>query len=214
MNSNQISRKNMIEATLNYLDENANEWQSVAKMVSTKTQLSQINEAIDQSAKEQADAVATLGKTKILFKKAIATKADILNDIVEVYASIEGDDELARQMGDSKSDLYVLPYNELILKAQTIINTATELKETLIAEYGMTEEQITDLQNDVNRLLELNGQPRAYQIKSVIATKELEDLFSQSNDLLANKLDKLMSIFKTRNANFYNGYVRARMIIE
>jgi hypothetical protein len=62
--------------------------------------------------------------------------------------------------------------------------------------------------------LELDGQPRAYQVASIQATKSLEQLFDTANDILKNKLDKVMSIFKHRDTNFYNGYLAARVIVD
>ena len=214
MTTNQMNRKHMIEATLNYLDEHAAKWESIAKLAATKTQLSQINEAIDEAAKAQSDANVTPGKTKLSLKKAIATKADILNDIVEVYATFEGDDELARQMGDSKTALFQMTYDALLIKVQHVIEKALKLQDTLIKDYGMTEAQVTDLKNDVDQLLAISGKPRAYQVKSSVATQELESLFSQASDLLSNQLDKLISIFKNRDANFYNGYQKARVVVD
>ena len=67
---------------------------------------------------------------------------------------------------------------------------------------------------DVDQLLALNGKPREYQIKSGVATQSLEDLFSQTNELLTGKLDNLMKIFTNRDANFYAGYQRARMVVD
>ncbi len=161
----------MIETTLSYLDEHVSVWQSIAKMVTAKTRLSQIDEAIDAAMETQAGSKSTIGKTKVALKKAIASKADILNDLIEAYASIEGDDELARQMGDSEWQLFRLSYDELLLRVKAIIAKAEELKETLVTDYGMTEEQVTDLQNDVDRLLEISGQPRAYSVKRSVATQ-------------------------------------------
>lgn len=213
MNTTQVNQKNMLETTLTYHDENAEKWQAIAKIVATKNQLTQLNNAIDLAAETQAKSVATIGKTKLTLKKAIAVIGDILNDLVEVYATFEGKDELTRQMSDSQSDLYKMPYDEMILRVKLIIDKAIEFKEPLLAEYGMTEEQITDLQTDLNSLLEISGQPRAYQVKSSVATKELLQLFDEANNLLRNQLDKLMSIFKKRDTNFYNGFVKARLVV-
>jgi hypothetical protein len=60
----------------------------------------------------------------------------------------------------------------------------------------------------------INGQPREYRIKSSVATRELETLFNQAGDLLKIHLDNLMKIFVNRNPDFYNGYQKARMIVD
>jgi len=214
MTENQQNRKNMMDATVAYMDEHAAKWQEVAIIGNVKNQLDGLLDAIAEAAETQAQSQVTYGKTKLALKKTIAVKADILNDLVEVHALMEGDDELARQMSDNKSELYRLPYEEFFMKVKFIIQKATELQEALSAEYGMTAEQLTGLQSDVDQLLALNGKPREYQIKSGVATQSLEDLFSQTNELLTGKLDNLMKIFTNRDANFYAGYQRARMIVD
>ncbi|SFE00927.1 hypothetical protein [Thermophagus xiamenensis] len=214
MNTEQTNRLNMLEAVNNYLDENAAKWQNIARLAAAKTELSQLIAAIKSAAEAQAEAQVTYGKTKLALKKAIAAKADILNDVIEAYALTEGDDELARQMSDSRSDLYRLPYNDFYIKVEAIIDKASELQEVLVSDFGLTAEQITDVQNDLNQLLEINGLPRAYQIKSSVATKEIEQLLSDANDLLKNRIDKLMSIFKRSDPNFYHGFQKARMIVD
>lgn len=214
MNKNQVNKKNSIEATLNFLDENARIWQGIAKIAVAKTELSQTFETIEQKAETQESAKATIGKTKLKLKKSIADKADILNDLIEAFATIEGNDELARKMSDSKSSLLKLSYNDLIIKTKLIIDQALSHKDALVNEYGMTEAQVADLQSEVDYLLEISDEPRAYQVKRSMATLELEQLFAKADDLLNNQLDKLMAIFKNRDVNFYNGYQKARMVID
>lgn len=214
MEVRQLNQKNMCDAVNNYMDEHVSKWQSIARLAIAKTELSQKLIAVDVAQAAQAEAQVTIGKSKLALKKAIATKADVLNDLIEAHALIAGDDEMARQMGDSKTDLYRLSYPDFFIKVKAIIEKATELQEVLVNEYGMTDELITDIQNDLDRLLEINGQPRAYQIKSSVATKEIAQLLSEANDVLTNQMDKLISIFKRRDPNFYHGYQKARMIVD
>lgn len=214
MKTVQLNRKNMLDAVNSYLDENVSKWQGIARLASAKTELNQTIMAIDIAQEAQAEAQVTIGKSKLALKKAIATKADVLNDLVEAHALIEGDDELARQMGDSKSDLFRASYADFFIKVKAIIEKATQFQEVLVNDYGMTAEQVTDIQNDLNRLLEINGQPRAYEIKSSVATNEIAELLTEANDVLTNQMDKLISIFKRRDPNFYHGYQKARMIVD
>ncbi|MCW0483446.1 hypothetical protein N2K84_11945, partial [Prolixibacteraceae bacterium A06] len=85
--------------------------------------------------------------------------------------------------------------------------------EVLTTEYGVTAGQVDDLKADLDGFLALNGQPRAYRVASVQATKDLELLFAEAKVAL-EKLDKVMSIFKRRDVNFYNGYLAARVIVD
>lgn len=214
MDQSKMNRKHMIEATVTYLDGNATTWQSVAKIGEVKNTLENINRAIDDAAEQQADSKVTIGKSKLVLKRKICEKADIVNDIVEVYAVINNDNNLAEKMAASASDLFKMKNDDMLRRVKQIIDSAIGLQEPLAADYGLNAEQVSDLKADYDQFLVLNGQPREYQIKSSMATQSLEDLFSEANNLLANQLDNLIKIFKRRDANFYYGYLKARMVVD
>lgn len=214
MNQSQMNRKHMVEATLSFLDQKSALWQSIAKIGEVKNKLSEVNIAIDEAAGEQQQAQVNVGKIKTDLKRIICEKADILNDIVEVYALMNGDEKLAQTMAGSASDLFKMKNDDMLRHVKQVIGSATENQEALTAEYGLTSGQITGLQADYDRFLELNGQPREYRIKSGVATLTLEELFTEANNLLANQLDNLMKIFKRRDPTFYNGYLKARMVVD
>lgn len=214
MNQSQMNRKHMVDATLSFLDNNAATWQSVAKIGEVKNKLNDVSQSIDAAAEVQQKAQINIGKIKLELKRTISEKADILNDIVEVYALMNGDETLAQTMADSASDLFKMKYDDMLRRVKLIIDSATENQEALVAEYGLTAEQITGLQADYDRFLELNGQPREYQIKSGVATLTLDELFTEASNLLDNQLNNLMKIFKRRDSSFYNGYLKARMVVD
>jgi len=214
MNQSQTNRKHMVETTLSFLDENATEWQSIAKIGEVKNNLSALNQAIESAAEEQDLSKVAVGKIKLALKRTLAEKADILNDVVEVYALMNGDDKLAQKMADSASDLFKMRTDDMLRRVKLIIDSAIERQEDLVADYGITEEQILDLQSDYDHFLELNGQPREYKVKSAVATQTLDELFAEVNNLLTNQLDNLMKVFKRRNPSFYSGYLKARMVVD
>jgi len=209
-----MNRKHMVEATLSFLDENAAVWQGIAKIGEVKNKVSAVNEAIDSSAEAQGQSQVNVGKIKVELKRTICEKADILNDLVEVYALMKNDQKLAQQMGDSASDLLRMKNDDMLRHVKLIIEAATKNQQELIDQFGLTAEQIADLQADYDRFLELNGQPREYQIKSAVATLSLEELFTELNGLLSDQLDNLMKIFKRSNPAFHNGYLKARMVVD
>ncbi|RUT77773.1 hypothetical protein [Ancylomarina longa] len=214
MDQSQMNRKHMIEATVTYLDENATIWQSIAKIGEVKNKIGNISLAINDAAELQSDSKVTMGKVKLTLKRTICEKADIVNDIVEVYAVMNSKDKLAGKMADSASDLFKMKNDDMLRRVKLIIGKATDLQEPLAADYGLNTEQVSDLKADYDHFLELNGQPREYQIKSSMATHSLEELFTEANDLLSNQLDNLIKIFKRRDANFYHGYLKARMVVD
>ena len=214
MNKNQINRKEMHDAVIDYLDATPEKWTPIPKIGESKNELDDVNEQIEAAQEAQQGAKVYIGKTKKQVKKTVAQKADIVNDLVEVYGAVIGDTALELRMAKSYSDLKNLRNVDFNVAVKEVITETENHKEVLLAEYGLTEEQITDLKTDVNTFLTMQGLPRAYQIATTQATKDLETLFARAEKIFTDKLDKLMKIFKRRDANFYNGYLAARVVVD
>ncbi len=204
----------MVETTLSFLDSNATIWQNVARIAQVKNQISEASQAIDLAAVEQQSAQVNVGKIKLDLKRTIAEKADILNDLVEVYAQMNNNPTLAQQMSDNSTTLFRMKNDDMTRKVKQIVDAIVAHQDVLVAEYGLAAEQITGLQADYDYYQELSGQPREYQIKSGVATLTLDERFAEVHNLLTNQLDNLMKIFKRREPTFYSGYLKARMVIN
>ena len=213
MTKNQTNRKEMQDDVLSYLDSNIQKWNSIPIVSIIKNELLGINNAVEAAQQDQAGAKVFLGKNKAQLKRIIAEKADILNDQVETYALITGNLALEAKMSASMSDLVKLNNNQFVLKVQEVVVESENHLDPLLNDYGVNEGQLEDLKNDLDSFCALQGTPRAYQISSVIATKSLDELFKQAHDTL-QKLDKAMKLFKRRDANFYNGYLAARVVVD
>lgn len=214
MDKNQINRKERNEDIIIYLDTHVQKWSSISKVGEFKNEFESINSQIEESQEAQQEAKVYVGKNKKQLKKTIADKADIINDLVETFALVDNNPELESMMAASASELFMLRNEDFIVRIKEIISQAENHKKTLKKEYGLTDAQIIDLQTDMNSFQKLLGKPRAYQISSTQATQDLDYLFKESNRVLTQKLDKVMKIFKRRDANFYNGYLAAREIVD
>ncbi|RED96142.1 hypothetical protein [Marinoscillum furvescens] len=213
MTRNQINRKEMQETVAAYLNEHAPIWNATPMIVTFKTELDNVNAAIDAVSASQMQAQVFLGKTKSQLKKVVAQKADMLNDVIEAYAGVEGDAKLEQRMGASATELFRVSNEDFSKTISEIITAANDRMEELVP-YGCSEAMVTDLMNELDDYLELHGQPRMYRIRSSQATESLEALFDQAHELLDKRLDKVMKVFATRNATFYKGYLAARMIVD
>ncbi|WP_372648388.1 hypothetical protein [Draconibacterium sp.] len=214
MNKNQINKKEMYDAVSSYLDSKSALWATIPKVGEFKNAFTAVITQIDTVQYEQQQAQVFLGKTKTQIKSVVAEKADILNDSVEAFASITGDEKLRLKMSASYTSLYRLRNADFIPAIKAIIEAVEANIEVLTTEYGVTREQVEGLKTDFDEFLAINGQPRAYKIASVEATKSLELLFEEADTILDNQLDKVMSLFKRRDPGFYNGYIAARVIVD
>ena len=204
----------MYDAVSSYLDSKSALWASIPKVGEFKNEFTAVITQIDTVQYEQQQAQVFLGKTKTQIKSVVAEKADILNDSVEAFALITGNEELRVKMSASYTSLYRLRNADFIPAIKAIIEAVEANIRVLTREYGVTAEQVEGLKSDFDEFLAINGQPRAYKIASIEATKSLELLFNEADAILDNKLDKIMSLFKRRNPAFYNGYIAARVIVD
>ncbi len=203
----------MYDTVIFFLDNNSALWSSIPKVGEFKNEFSGIVAQISDAQYAQQQAQVFLSKNKTQVKSTVAQKADILNDSLEAFALVTGNDKLASQMATSYSDLNRMRNADFTPAVQAIVAAAEDNLEVLTTEYGVTIEQVDGLKTDLDEFLALNGQPRAYKVASVQATKDLELLFGEAKETL-EKLDKVMSIFKRREVNFYNGYQAARVVVD
>jgi len=213
MNKNQINQKEMYDTVLTYLDSKSVLWSSIAKVGELKNAFSGVVVQLNDAQYAQLEAQVYLGKNKMQLKSTVAQKADILNDSIEAFALITGNAALAAQMAATFTELNRMRNADFIPAVKLIIAAAEENLAVLTADYGVTAEQLADLKADLDGFLELNGQPRAYRVASVQATKDLELLFGEAKAAL-EQLDKVLTIFKRRDLNFYNGYQAARVLVD
>lgn len=204
----------MYDAVSYYLDSKSTLWASIPKVGEFKNEFSAVVAQIDSVQYAQQQAQVFLGKNKTQIKRVVAEKADILNDTIEAFALVTENEKLRVKMSATFTSLFALRNAEFGSAVQAIIEAAEANIDVLTSEYGVTNEQLEGLKTDLDEWLAINGQPRAYKVASMEATKSLELLFDEADAILNNKLDKVISIFKRRDSGFYNGYLAARVIVD
>lgn len=214
MTQNQINRYERDAALIDFFNSQAAKWSSINKVGEFKNALEAIHVQIGNAHEAQNNAQIRVGKNKKELKHLIAQKVDILNDVAEAMAVVNGNVELESKMAMSATELYASKNEDFSVKIKETISLVEANKDVLIAEYGLSEEQLSDVKADINSFNDLLGAPRAYQVASRQATSDLESLFAEANQVLEQKLDKVMKIFKRRDSNFYNGYLAAREIVD
>jgi len=208
-----MNRAEMLATTRTYLDANTAVWSAVPMINTMKNQLDEVILKISEHQEAQEASRIFLGSNKTALKKAVAEKADILNDVLAAYAGVEGDAALENKADRSYSDLYKLANQEFMTVIRETIKLLEDNVEAM-ADYGMSADQISDLKNSFDDFLAIHGQPRLYRVASSQATQALEDLFSQASELLSSRLDRIMKRFKNADPNFYRGYLSARVVVD
>jgi hypothetical protein len=73
---------------------------------------------------------------------------------------------------------------------------------------------VTDLLTSVDDFRELIGQPRLNRSKTNLENKSAKELLQSVMDILNDELDNVMLQFQISNPMFYEGYKKARVIVD
>ena len=130
-----------------------------------------------------------------------------------VYAQVNNSPDLMAKCSVSMTQLKRMPDEQLKTACTNIYEEAVKLGEAL-TDYGKTPEQVAQLKKEIDDFAVLIASPRSAIVTRSQATKELAMLINEANDMLRNKIDKLMELLKDNQPKVYNTYKAARIIVD
>jgi hypothetical protein len=212
MNKTQINHFNMFLNTQGFMDDNTTKWNSIARLTEIKNDFDEIITRI--SAKSQ-DAVTMMGVTgkKEALRSQIGLKISAVSGVLQAFAYDKGDTDLAGKVKATKSDIERMREQDINGFVRAIISIAQENIQEL-AGFGINESNLTETLTSLEEFNALIGKPRSILNKKYATLDTIEKLFDEGNALLNNKLDNIMLIFRESDPEFYNGYERARVIVN
>jgi len=132
---------------------------------------------------------------------------------IYVYAHSTNQPGLKSKVSISPSSLQRLADKDLEIACVNIYDLALTIVEHL-ADYGITPESIAKLKKEIDDFAALIASPRSEIVTRSQATAELRVLFTQMDDLLRHKIDKLMVMFEMAQPKAYKTYLAARIIVD
>jgi len=214
MNNKQIAKQNMHQAVLLALEENAGIYASVPAFQNAADEFKALVSEIDETARLQL---------KSTVEAATAEKADteitLVNETVKVanalyaMAMVTNNEALLPKARMTKSMLYSSSDRNALILARNIFSLAGDHTEEL-ADYGIDAEAIAQLEQATNAYEQQIAGPRAAISGRKSITSQLAALFARADTLLNDRIDKMMSLFKTSQPDFYAVYFNARNIIN
>jgi hypothetical protein len=202
----------MFLATQDYLDQKFQLWSTIPRLVTYKNNLDELLSRILQKAEETKQGTGISYK-KAQLKKILGIKVSGLSGVLQAYAHDTGNLDLAEAIKTSKSDITRLRDQDVEAIVSKVLAVADEKLEDL-ADFGTTESNITEIKNTLEEFKGLIGKPRVILNEKYVAIASLEGFYDETNSVLKNKLDKLMLIFRESNSEFFDGYIRARAIVN
>ncbi|MCV9386082.1 hypothetical protein [Reichenbachiella ulvae] len=212
MEQNTLNSYQMALSTQSFLDTNSETWSVIPIINIFKKRLDELIQAMKVQLKKAGETTKGLTENKNLLKQQIATKVSVLSGSLSAYAMVSGNQDLHENAYLTKSDTVKMRDSEMPERLGFLIDLLTEHLPAL-ADYGVTEAQITDLSSSVDDYRELIGLPRLKGTATNLAKRNTYELMDDVSELFEEKMDKVMMQFRWSNPNFYEGYQSARTIV-
>jgi hypothetical protein len=210
MNDIQENRLGMINKTCSYLDNNAAALASVPSVATAATALkAKRDEIIDANEEAIADTTGT-AENKQNKRTALTDAILLAGASVESYAVDIDDPDLRRLVNYNKSELDLKRDYEILGIADLVYKTTEPLVPSLGA-YAYTATELTAFDTARNAYRPLVTKPKEKIEGKARAGKVVDDLFDDA-DVILDKTDTYLKIFRFAPGALYFGYLLARRI--
>lgn len=213
MNNTQRNKLNMYEAVLTTLNTHSAVWNNMAAMNETVADLTGLLAQIRGAGAQLADSTTGLTQVKAEKKKQMANQAVALASVAFAYAAKQKDQALKSVLNYSFSKLYHETDNTSIDRCSAIYQRLLQLLPELRS-YGVTETDLQNLQRVIEAFKQAIGDKGSIKSGSVVGNKTVVTLFAQTDELLKERMDKLVLWYKDTHPTFFNTYTHARNIID
>lgn len=212
MNKEQGNHFQMHLNVQGYMDEQTVVWSKIPRIVSYKNDFDALLTRISEVA-ELAQSTVAVTERKNILKKGIGAKCAILSGAMQAFAYEKGDMDLVKKVSITRSVIEKMKEQDIDASVKSMLNLLRKNLEEL-ADYGVNEQMAIELETTLEDFNALIGKPRTLMNKKYVALDTLDKLFTETNELLKNKMDKLMLMFKETENGFYDGYERSRVIVD
>jgi hypothetical protein len=207
---NQHTRNKKVEQVF---DENTSVCQSIPAFVSTVTLFKANNQKIDDTAVKQKTPTSGYTEKRDLIKTELAELAIEIAGSVAAYAHENKDEILARKVGYSFTEL-THASDAAVKNRVTIIYYEAKNIVNNLTDYGTDNTHINLLEDKLKEFSEIVGKKGYSKEETQTATEQVAELLAENNELLKNRLDKLMLKFRISAPEFYKNYFNARDIYD
>lgn len=195
------------------MDTNTTTWVSIPIVSGFKNELDEVIQRIDAIYFDNYDDSKAITRKKDSLRDKLTIKVPVLTASLYVLGELNGDEKLKDYKSFTKSSLKNMKELAMVAVVSSIIKTAREKLEDL-AIMGISEAQITEMETTLDDFKHLIGEARNVRNSVYANINEADQLIDAGNQLLRNKVDKVMKVFELTHPNFYDLYTRARSIVN
>lgn len=173
--------------------------------------------AIVLKAGKQEEEITGITKDKAAARETLDEITFATISPVVAYALSIGDNELRDKMKHAKSTIEDINDDTIVAWATTrlsIINDIISSNPNPLIGYGITTASLTAWHEAIVAYDPQAASPQSAKDHRKSLTEELEELFSEGNDIIDDTLNPISIGFKQENSHFYSHYINATEIID
>jgi hypothetical protein len=134
-------------------------------------------------------------------------------DQLSAFAAKQGDHDLGAKVEMTKSSLDKLTDNGLDQATQRVIALA-QADTAALKDYGVTAADVTALEQARSAYASIKTSTREAAVGRKAQTESLPQLIANVRSIFRNEIDKMVTMKKRNNPDFYAGYFAARIIVN
>lgn len=209
---NQLENKlSMYQKVQGFLTLHAEDLASISAVSTLKTDFdSKIVEILELASVAGADitgyTVEKQNKRMDLKKKVMK-----LSTALVAYGALNNDQKLVEKCDETSASIDRMRDNDFYTYSKLILSEAQNRIDLLIP-YGVTQVDYTQAEEASTVYLSAIQDPRVHINERSMSLNKLDKLFSETDDLLNAKMDKVMKIFSVTHPDLFEGYDGARGI--
>ncbi len=211
MDARSYKQFRMVVSVQKFMDGKTPNWTPIPIISTIKNQVDGHILGIKEKKEDSDETSEGLTISKSDLKEFIALKVQCLSGTMKAYTSMNGNKKLLKNISFGKSEITNMRELDLPDRMGKFIKTLMKHLDAL-ADYGVTEAQVTDLSTSVDDFREMIGEPRLIRTEAGIANKSAKELLKEVMVILNKHLDNVMLQFQLTNTEFHQGYLKARVI--
>ena len=213
MNRRQTNKVTMYKTVDGVLDQNNAVWNGMAPFAAAVVEFKGKLAAIDASAQKQETSMHGAAGDKNDARDALEDVLFLMCEALAVLAHTTGDNELRDLATVTPSSLDRLDDEELGNRATTVLARANA-KKTELAALQVTQANIDELEESLQNFQGVKAKPRTAVVERAVQTESLSALLRDAGNILRDRIDRLVNLFRRTNPEFVAAYRSARVVVD
>jgi hypothetical protein len=210
------------QAVRGVMEHHVSKWHSVAALKSQYDQFILNLKKIEGHIMVLQQDLAPLRDKRNRLKEQLLDTLFPVISVLDVYASEAGDRKLAKFLKGKLKETQDLKPDALIRFTGRVIEKSEQLMETEVKaakmpsgfhfnDYGLTVQHLTKLKKTMETYQSALSDYRDARLKGKRSLAKLGQKIRENEAILANKMDKMMHLFRENQKAFYNAYIKSRL---